>query len=139
MASETRTQGTWRAMHASNRGRSNAPPASVLRAEADAEVLTLGADIGHLGEVEAHRALVAFDLVPTVLAHCCRSWKRLRLAKSAGVVPGIHAVWTLRRKLLIGADAPTVAARQALRRGLVGMPQEQGMSALLAQMRRAPT
>jgi transcription termination factor Rho len=49
----------------------------------------------------------------------------------------IAASGTRREELL--ADAGTVAARQALRRGLVGLPAEQGMSALLSQMRRTPT
>ena len=43
-----------------------------------------------------------------------------------------------RREELLG-DARTVAAKQALRRGLVGLPPERAMDALLQQLRRAKT
>jgi transcription termination factor Rho len=49
----------------------------------------------------------------------------------------IAASGTRREELL--ADAATVAARQTLRRGLVGLPAEQAMAALLAQLRRTKT
>ena len=49
----------------------------------------------------------------------------------------IAASGTRREELL--ADPATVAARQALRRGLVGLPAEQAMAALLAQLRRTKT
>ena len=49
----------------------------------------------------------------------------------------IAASGTRREELL--ADAATVAARQALRRSLVGLPAEQAMAALLAQLRRTKT
>jgi transcription termination factor Rho len=49
----------------------------------------------------------------------------------------IAASGTRREELL--ADAPTVAARQALRRGLVDLPPEQAMASLLSQLRRAKT
>jgi transcription termination factor Rho len=43
-----------------------------------------------------------------------------------------------RREELLG-DTRTVAAKQALRRGLVGLPPERAMEALLQQLRRAKT
>src|SRR5690348_16710721 len=43
-----------------------------------------------------------------------------------------------RREELLG-DAATVAAKQQLRRGLVGLPPEKGMEALLAQLKRTKT
>ena len=43
-----------------------------------------------------------------------------------------------RREELLG-DARTVAAKQALRRGLVGLPPERAVAALLEQLRRAKT
>jgi transcription termination factor Rho len=43
-----------------------------------------------------------------------------------------------RREELLG-DAGTVAAKQMLRRGLVGLPSEQAMSTLLSQLRRTET
>ncbi|MGH7341899.1 MAG: transcription termination factor Rho, partial [Candidatus Rokuibacteriota bacterium] len=43
-----------------------------------------------------------------------------------------------RREELLG-DPPSVAGRQALRRTLGGLPPEQGMQALLGQLRRAKT
>ena len=49
----------------------------------------------------------------------------------------IAASGTRREELL--ADAPTVAARQALRRGLIGLPPEQAMSTLLTQLHRTKT
>ena len=49
----------------------------------------------------------------------------------------IAASGTRREELLAPAD--TVAARQALRRSLVGLPPDQAMSALLAQLRRTQT
>ena len=49
----------------------------------------------------------------------------------------IAASGTRREELL--ADAPTVAARQALRRGLVELPPEQAMASLLTQLRRTKT
>jgi len=49
----------------------------------------------------------------------------------------IAASGTRREELL--ADAATVAARQALRRALVGLPAEQAMSNLLSQLRRTKT
>src|SRR6266446_4657108 len=49
----------------------------------------------------------------------------------------IAASGTRREELL--ADAKTVEAKQKLRRGLVGLPAEQAMTALLAQLRRTKT
>jgi transcription termination factor Rho len=49
----------------------------------------------------------------------------------------IAASGTRREELL--ADAATVAAKQALRRGLVGLPAEKGMETLLAELRRTKT
>ena len=49
----------------------------------------------------------------------------------------VAASGTRREELL--ADARTVAAKQALRRGLVGLPPERAMEALLQQLRRAKT
>ncbi|HEX9283494.1 MAG TPA: transcription termination factor Rho [Gemmatimonadales bacterium] len=49
----------------------------------------------------------------------------------------IAASGTRREELL--ADPATVEAKQKLRRGLVGLPPERGMEALLAQLRRAKT
>ena len=49
----------------------------------------------------------------------------------------VAASGTRREELL--ADAATVAARQALRRGLVGLPPDQAMSGLLTQIRRTAT
>src|SRR5438876_1683015 len=43
-----------------------------------------------------------------------------------------------RREELLG-DPPTVAAKQQLRRGLVGLPPEKAIDGLLAQLRRAKT
>ena len=43
-----------------------------------------------------------------------------------------------RREELLG-DAATVAAKQQLRRGLVGLPTEKAMEGLLAQLRRTKT
>ena len=66
----------------------------------------------------------------------------LRLARALAdrrIYPAVDiaASGTRREELL--ADPATVAARQALRRGLVGMPPDQAMSALLAQLRRSKT
>src|SRR5437899_6232117 len=49
----------------------------------------------------------------------------------------IAASGTRREELL--AEPAVVAARQALRRSLVGLPPEQAMSALITQLRRTPT
>src|SRR5438874_7220427 len=49
----------------------------------------------------------------------------------------VAASGTRREELL--ADAPTVAAKQQLRRGLVGLPPEKAIDVLLAQLRRAKT
>ncbi len=49
----------------------------------------------------------------------------------------VAASGTRREELL--ADAATVAARQALRRSLVGLPPDQAMSGLLTQIRRTAT
>ena len=49
----------------------------------------------------------------------------------------VAASGTRREELL--ADAKTVAAKHALRRGLVGLPPERGMEALLQQLRRIKT
>ncbi len=49
----------------------------------------------------------------------------------------IAASGTRREELL--ADAATVEAKQTLRRGLVGLPPEQGMQALLQQIKRTQT
>jgi transcription termination factor Rho len=49
----------------------------------------------------------------------------------------IAASGTRREELL--ADAPVVAAKQLLRRGLVALPPEKAMEALLAQLKRAKT
>jgi len=49
----------------------------------------------------------------------------------------VAASGTRREELL--ADPATVAAWQALRRGLVGLPPEQGMTALLTELRRHKT
>ena len=49
----------------------------------------------------------------------------------------IAASGTRREELL--ADPATVEAKQKLRRGLVGLPPEQGMQALLQQLKRAKT
>jgi transcription termination factor Rho len=49
----------------------------------------------------------------------------------------IAASGTRREELL--ADPATVAAKQALRRGLVGLPAEKGMETLLAELRRTKT
>jgi len=49
----------------------------------------------------------------------------------------VAASGTRREELL--ADAGVVAARQALRRALVGLPPDQAMSTLLTQLRRFPT
>src|SRR3989475_9126181 len=49
----------------------------------------------------------------------------------------IAASGTQRAELL--ADPATVAAKQQLRRGLVGLPPEKGMEGLLAQLRRTKT
>jgi transcription termination factor Rho len=49
----------------------------------------------------------------------------------------IAASGTRREELL--ADAATVAAKQTLRRGLVGLPAEKGMEMLLAELRRTKT
>ena len=66
----------------------------------------------------------------------------LRLARALAdrrIYPAVDiaASGTRREELL--ADAATVAARQALRRSLVGLPTEQAMAALLAQLRRTKT
>src|SRR5438552_2482353 len=49
----------------------------------------------------------------------------------------VAASGTRREELL--ADPPTVAAKQQLRRGLVGLPPEKAIDVLLAQLRRAKT
>jgi len=49
----------------------------------------------------------------------------------------VAASGTRREELL--ADPPTVAAKQQLRRGLVGLPPEKAIDTLLAQLRRAKT
>jgi len=49
----------------------------------------------------------------------------------------VAASGTRREELL--ADPPTVAARQALRRALVGLPAEQAMSSFLTQLHRSAT
>ncbi|HUL50890.1 MAG TPA: transcription termination factor Rho [Gemmatimonadales bacterium] len=49
----------------------------------------------------------------------------------------VAASGTRREELL--ADPPTVAARQALRRALLGLPPEQAMSSLLTQLHRSAT
>jgi len=49
----------------------------------------------------------------------------------------VAASGTRREELL--ADAGVVAARQELRRALVGLPPDQAMSTLLTQLRRFPT
>ncbi|HEV2750369.1 MAG TPA: transcription termination factor Rho [Gemmatimonadales bacterium] len=49
----------------------------------------------------------------------------------------IAASGTRREELL--ADPPTVAAKQQLRRGLVGLPPEKAMESLLAQLKRTKT
>ena len=49
----------------------------------------------------------------------------------------IAASGTRREELL--ADAPTVAAKQQLRRGLVSLPPEKAMESLLAQLKRSKT
>jgi transcription termination factor Rho len=66
----------------------------------------------------------------------------LRLARALAdrrIYPAVDiaASGTRREELL--ADPATVAARQQLRRGLVGLPADQAMSALLAQLRRSKT
>ena len=66
----------------------------------------------------------------------------LRLARALAdrrIYPAVDiaASGTRREELL--ADPPTVAAKQQLRRGLVGLPPEKGMELLLAQLKRNKT
>src|SRR5271165_5606797 len=50
---------------------------NALRAEADAQLVALGAHVHDLGEVEAHRPLVALQLVPSATPE--RRVERLQL------------------------------------------------------------
>src|SRR5437899_3474440 len=66
----------------------------------------------------------------------------LRLSRALAdrrIYPAVDIAASGTRREELPADPPTVAAKQNLRRGLVGLPPEKGMEVLLTQLRRART